>query len=77
MVKNFKSDFINNNTNLHIVLIFYIFLSRYKISCAKNGVFTLTPYAETSFSDKWIFENEALLEKVKQHLKTEGIDVSL
>jgi hypothetical protein len=38
---------------------------------------TLIPYAEIPFSDKWIFENEELLEKVKQHLKIEATDSSL
>ena len=52
-------------------------VSSYRISYAENGELTLIPYAEIPFSDKWIFENEELLEKVKQHLKIEATDSSL
>lgn len=52
-------------------------VSSYRIRHAENGELTLIPYAEIPFVDKWIFENEDLLEKVKQQLKTEVTDSSL
>jgi threonylcarbamoyladenosine tRNA methylthiotransferase MtaB len=52
-------------------------VSSYRIRHAENGELTLIPYAEIPFVDKWIFENEELLEKVKQQLKTEATDASL
>jgi hypothetical protein len=52
-------------------------VSSYRIRCGENGELTLTPYAEIPFSDKWIFENGDLLEKIKQQLKTEATNSSL
>ena len=44
-------------------------VSSYRVHKADNGTLTLTPYAEIPYSEKWIFENEEILEKVKQHFK--------
>jgi hypothetical protein len=49
-------------------------VSSYKINCASNGELTLIPYTEIPFVDKWIFDDEELLEKVKQQLMTETTD---
>jgi hypothetical protein len=46
-------------------------VSSYRVHKADNGNLILTPYAEIPYSEKWIFQNEDILEKVKQHLKKE------
>jgi len=43
-------------------------VSSYRVNISENGNLTLTPYAEIPLSEKWIFDNEEALEKVKQHL---------
>ncbi len=50
-------------------------VSSYKVNVAEDGKLILTPYAEIPFSEKWIFDNEEVLEKVKQHLKKEINDI--
>lgn len=44
-------------------------VSSYRVSIGTNGVLTLYPYAEIPFSDKWIFDNKELLEKIKNENK--------
>ena len=44
-------------------------VSSYRVNIAENGKLILIPYTEIPFSEKWIFDNEELLEKVKEHLK--------
>ena len=44
-------------------------VSSYRIILGENGVLTLYPYAEIPFSDKWIFDNKELLEKIKNENK--------
>jgi hypothetical protein len=43
-------------------------VSSYRVNISENGNLTLTPYTEIPLSEKWIFDNEEVLEKVKQHL---------
>ena len=44
-------------------------VSSYRVSIGEHGKLTLTPYAEIPFSEKWIFEDQDILEKVKQQFK--------
>lgn len=44
-------------------------VSSYRVTIGDHGKLTLTPYAEIPLSEKWIFENQDILEKVKQQLK--------
>ena len=44
-------------------------VSSYRIVLGENGILTLYPYAEIPFSDKWIFDNKELLEKIKNENK--------
>ncbi|WP_010301819.1 hypothetical protein [Candidatus Odyssella thessalonicensis] len=46
-------------------------VSSYRVRKGENGQLTLTPYTEIPFSEKWIFENKEILEKVKQQLQQE------
>ena len=48
-------------------------VSSYRVNIAENGKLILIPYAEIPFSEKWIFDDEEILEKFKQHLKKEEI----
>ena len=50
-------------------------VSSYRVHVGENGKLTLTPYAEIPFSEKWIFENKEILEKVKQQFEKEANDV--
>ncbi len=43
-------------------------VSSYRVNISENGNLTLTPYTEIPLSEKWIFDNEEALEKVKQQL---------
>lgn len=43
-------------------------VSSYRVNVSENGNLILIPYAEIPFSEKWIFENEEALEKVKYHI---------
>lgn len=43
-------------------------VSSYRVNISENGNLTLIPYTEIPFSEKWIFDNEEALEKIKQHL---------
>lgn len=43
-------------------------VSSYRVNISENGNLILIPYAEIPFSEKWIFENEDTLERVKQHI---------
>lgn len=47
-------------------------VSSYRVTIEDNGKLTLTPYTEIPFSDKWIFENKDLLEKIKREHQTNG-----
>lgn len=51
-------------------------VSSYKINILENGQLLLIPYAEIPFSEKWIFDNKDVLEKVKHHLRQEIDDIS-
>ena len=44
-------------------------VSSYRVTVGDHGKLTLTPYAEIPLSEKWIFEDRDILEKVKQQLK--------
>lgn len=46
-------------------------VSSYRVTRGEDGTLTLHPYLEIPFTEKWIFENKEILEKVKQHLKHE------
>jgi len=46
-------------------------VSSYRVSIGENGSLTLNPYLEIPFTEKWIFENKEILEKVKQQFKLE------
>ena len=50
-------------------------VSSYRVHVSENGKLTLTPYTEIPFSEKWIFENKEILEKVKQQFEKEANDV--
>ena len=41
-------------------------VSSYRVAIGDQGTLTLTPYAEIPLSEKWIFEDSDILEKVKQ-----------
>ena len=51
-------------------------VSSYKINVLENGQLLLIPYTEIPFSEKWIFDDQETLEKVKKHLKKEMNDLS-
>ncbi len=40
-------------------------VSSYRMSVEENGKISLEPYVEIPLSEKWIFENKELLEKLK------------
>lgn len=40
-------------------------VSSYRVVIGEYGMLALYPYAEIPFSDKWIFDNKELLEKLK------------
>ena len=44
-------------------------VSSYRVSMGGNGQLILNPYLEIPFTEKWIFENKDVLEKVKQQFK--------
>ncbi len=46
-------------------------VSSYRVTVEDNGRVILEPYAEIPLSEKWIFENKELLEKVVQQMKAE------
>ena len=50
-------------------------VSSYRVNIGENSKLTLTPYAEIPFSEKWIFENKEILEKVKQQFEKEVNEV--
>jgi hypothetical protein len=43
-------------------------VSSYRITQEESGTLILTPYSEIPYSEKWIFEDKEMLEKVKNHL---------
>lgn len=47
-------------------------VSSYRVTKGENGSLTLKPYFEVSFEEKWIFDNEETLEKIKHQLQQEG-----
>lgn len=47
-------------------------VSSFRVSKGENGSLTLNPYLEIPFTEKWIFEDKDLLEKVKQQFKKEA-----
>jgi hypothetical protein len=51
-------------------------VSSYRVIVEENGRVTLEPYTEIPLSEKWIFENKELLEKVVQQMKAEQIKES-
>ena len=44
-------------------------VSSYRVAIGDHGILTLTPYVEIPLSEKWVFEDQDVLEKVKQQLK--------
>ncbi len=44
-------------------------VSSYRVKKEENGQLSLTPYTEIPFSERWIFDNKEILEKVKHHLQ--------
>jgi hypothetical protein len=46
-------------------------VSSYRVTVENNGKVTLEPYAEIPLSEKWIFENKELLEKIKLQVAQE------
>lgn len=49
-------------------------VSSYRVNRGENGSLILNPYLEIPFTEKWVFENKDILEKVKQQLKQEEIE---
>ena len=47
-------------------------VSSYRVTKGESGSLILKPYFEVSFEEKWIFDNEATLEKIKRQFKQEG-----
>ena len=45
-------------------------VSSYRVTIEDHGRLILTPYTEIPFSDKWIFENKAFLEKIKKEYQS-------
>jgi hypothetical protein len=43
-------------------------VSSYRVTVENNGKVILEPYAEIPLSEKWIFDNKELLEKIKQQM---------
>ncbi|MDX2050055.1 MAG: hypothetical protein SFT93_02620 [Rickettsiaceae bacterium] len=48
-------------------------VSIYRVTVEGNGKIILEPYTEIPLSEKWIFENKELLEKVVQQIKAEQV----
>ena len=44
-------------------------VSSFRVSIGDHGKLTLIPYAEIPLSEKWIFEDQDILDKVKQQFK--------
>jgi hypothetical protein len=44
-------------------------VSSYRVTVEKDGRVTLEPYAEIPLSEKWIFDDRELLEKVIEQIK--------
>jgi hypothetical protein len=49
-------------------------VSSYRIAIGDHGTLTLIPYAEIPLSEKWIFEDQDILKKVKQQFKPENAE---
>ena len=47
-------------------------VSSYRVVIGEHGILTLYPYTEIPLGDKWIFDNKALLEKLKNEQRGEG-----
>eukprot|EP01035_Chromulina_nebulosa_P025574 gene25574-33388_t len=47
-------------------------VSSFRVSKGDNGELTLNPYLEIPFTEKWIFEDKEILEKVRQQFKKEA-----
>ena len=45
-------------------------VSSYRMTVQENGKILLEPYFEIPMSEKWIFENKELLEKLKAETET-------
>ncbi|WP_084756184.1 hypothetical protein [Candidatus Paracaedibacter symbiosus] len=43
-------------------------VSSYHVRKEENGKFTLIPFVEIPLSEKWIFDNQEVLEKIKSSL---------
>lgn len=46
-------------------------VSSYRVTVEDSGKVTLEPYAEIPLSEKWIFEDKDLLEKIINQVKAE------
>ncbi len=49
-------------------------VSSYRVRKEENGKLTLTPFVEIPFSEKWIFENQDILEKIKSQLAQDSAE---
>jgi len=49
-------------------------VSSYRVRKEEDGKLTLIPFAEIPFSEKWIFEDPAILEKIKIHLNQKTVE---
>jgi hypothetical protein len=48
-------------------------VSSYRVTIEENGKVILEPYAEIPLSEKWLFDDKELLEKVVKQIKAEQI----
>jgi hypothetical protein len=48
-------------------------VSSYRVTIEDNGKVILEPYAEIPLSEKWLFDDKELLEKVVKQIKAEQI----
>ncbi len=46
-------------------------VSSYRVIKGDNGSLTLKPYLEIPFTEKWIFEDKNILEKIKKEFCSE------
>jgi hypothetical protein len=48
-------------------------VSSYRVTIEDNGKVILEPYAEIPLSEKWLFDDKELLEKIIKQIKAEQI----
>jgi len=49
-------------------------VSSYRVIKGENGSLILKPYLEIPFTEKWIFENKDILERIKKEFHNEEQD---